>query len=148
MLSAIRISLIIFSILPHANMCGTNSVCDMAYLCDQPVIVFEKSSSSIRFAAKCVLTCMALSVPLLSTTQYIRIIHLFLPCYIMRVADTHDLICDLMRAKLVTSLIVLYSYCVHNIHIRWILLPMSVACETMDIIRNDIAAFCSNLQND
>lgn len=115
-ISAIRISLILFSILLHANVRGTNSVCEMAQLCDQPVIVSEMSSSSIRFAAKC-LTCVALSMPLLATTQYIHIIHLSSPCYIMRAADTHDLICDLMHAKFVTSF-VLHGYCVHNIHIR------------------------------
>lgn len=138
---------LIFSILPHANVCGTNSVCEMAHLCDQPIIVSEMSSSSIRFAAKC-LTRVALSLPLLATTRYIRIIHLSSPCYIMRAADTHDLICDLMRAKFVTSLIVLHGYCVHNIHIRWILLPMSIGYETMNINRSYIAAFCSNLQNE
>lgn len=131
-LSAICISFAIFSILPRVNARYKRSLWNSTSLCNQPFIVSEKSSSSIRFAAKCVLTCVALSVPL-STTWYIRIIHLSSPCYIMRAADTPNLICDLMGAKLVTSLIVLYGYCVHNIHIRQILLPMSMAYETMGI---------------
>lgn len=47
-------------------------------------IASEKSSSSIRFAAKCPLTCAGLSALLLPTTWYfIRIIHPSLPHYIV-----------------------------------------------------------------
>lgn len=118
MLSAICISLLLYSLFSRILICGTNAVCEMAHLYDQPVIVSEKSLSSIRFAAKCVLTCAALSVLLLSTTRYIRIIQPSSPCYIMRAADTRAWFNMQFNARqLIISLIVPYGYCVHNTHV-------------------------------
>lgn len=88
----------------------TSTVWKTARLCDQLAITSEKFPSSIRSAAKCPLACTALSASLLPTTPYsihpIIYIPLYSPRRIMRVANAYGLICDSMRAKLVTSSIV------------------------------------------
>lgn len=144
MLSVICISLAIFFIFPHANMQYKCSLWNgtpllPASYCLREILVIDTLRCEI-----CPHMCCIKCAVVINNAMYPA----FLACYIMRTADAHDLICDLMRAKLVTSLIVPYGYCVHNIHIRQILLPMSMAYETMDMNSSSVAAFCSDLQNE